>query len=239
MDTLLQDFVKKKHIHKDVFESCNKFLLKKLGHNPFVNYCVACGKNCGFKNIEDFLVNNLPVQCQVLDFKKNAACKIRTIIKKQIPVEMFQILNHRKNYNCACCASCCNFAVSEFSYSQLCQKAQNGDNYAMQFTSIFIPYENEVDARSFFPEYFDFVKKYSAKNIYFYRCPKVLNNKCSDYEDRPQICRDYPDNINQILPSFCGYKLWQEENELSGMFLHALVEISEFYLTKIKETLSN
>ena len=70
--------------------------------------------------------------------------------------------------------------------------------------------------------------------VYFYHCPKLTkDNRCSDYENRPQICRDFPDNALSILPKTCGYKGWKEEVEPIALMLHSMVEIIEYYKERL------
>lgn len=148
-----------------------------------------------------------------------------------------KVLENRKNYACSGCASCCKLACSEFSPQELEQKAQNGDNFANQFISVFVPYEKEEDARKIYPEYFELLKKEKADvGVYFYHCPKVtVDNRCPDYDNRPQICKDFPDNPIGFLPKACGYKKWKEDSEQEALEVHALLEIIDFYKEKIKE----
>ena len=156
-------------------------------------------------------------------------------ILKEIYEQKLKILESRKKISCTGCAACCKLACSEFSYDELRQKAQNGDNFATQFISVFVPYDTEVEAEKIYPEYFELLKnKAEDEKVYFYHCPKVTeDNHCSDYENRPQICRDFPDNPIGFLPKTCGYTKWKEEVEEQSLKLHSLLEIIEFYKSKI------
>lgn len=157
-------------------------------------------------------------------------------ISKEIYRKHNEILAYRKNFHCVGCATCCNLACSEFSPEELRQKADNGDNFAQQFLSVFIPYESKEEARKVYPEYIELLEKNKEYDVYFYHCPKLTEDKkCSDYENRPQICRDFPDNPLSILPSSCGYKQWKEEVEPVALMLHSMVEIIDFYVAKINK----
>lgn len=146
-----------------------------------------------------------------------------------------QMLNYRDNFKCIGCATCCKLACSEFSYEELKQKAQNGDNFATQFIGIFIPYENEDEPRKIYPEYFELLhEKLEGEKVYFYHCPKLTEeNRCSDYENRPNICRDFPDNPLSLLPSACGFACWKTEVEPTALMLHSMLEIVGFYKDKL------
>lgn len=156
-------------------------------------------------------------------------------IPKDVYKKWMKILEYRKNFKCIGCATCCKLACSEFSYEELKLKALNGDNFATQFTSIFIPYENENQAREIYPEYIELLaEKLGNEKVYFYHCPKLTpENKCSDYENRPQICKDFPDNPLDMLPVSCGFSCWKEEVEPTALMLHAMLEIVTFYKSKI------
>ena len=74
------------------------------------------------------------------------------------------------------------------------------------------------------------------KKYYFYHCPKLNECKrCSDYENRPQICRDFPDNPLSILPKSCGFYEWRKEVEPVALMLHSMLEIIDYYTEKIKK----
>lgn len=147
------------------------------------------------------------------------------------------LLKRREHYNCSGCAACCNLAVSEFSSLELKHKSENNDNFAKQFLSVFVPYKNEEDARKIYPEYFELLKEKAAgEKTYFYHCPKVTkDNRCPDYENRPQICKDFPDNPLAFLPKTCGFKNWKKSSEIEALRLQATIEVASFYKQKAEE----
>jgi len=157
-------------------------------------------------------------------------------IVKEIYGKWMGILKYREHFNCAGCAACCKLACSEFSPQELKEKAQNNDNFATQFISVFVPYEDENEAKKVYPEYFELLKeKAQSEKVYFYHCPKVTKyNLCPDYENRPQICRDFPDNPIGLLPKTCGYNRWKEKVETEALTLRAMSEIVDFYKNKLK-----
>ena len=147
-----------------------------------------------------------------------------------------QIQSFRDECNCIGCGVCCKFAVSEFSPSELKIKSDNGDNFATQFLSVFVPYEDVSEVEDIYPEYVQMLKDNGESNYYFYHCPKVtIDNRCSDYENRPQICKDFPDNPIAFLPKNCGFKDWKLKSESVSLRLNAEAEIVNFYKQKIKE----
>lgn len=168
-------------------------------------------------------------QTKVIDMLEND-------ISKEVYRKYKEILAYRSQFKCVGCATCCNLACSEFSPAELKQKAENGDNFAAQFLSVFVPYASKEDARKVYPEYIKMLEENKEDNVYFYHCPKLTEDKrCSDYENRPQICRDFPDNPLSILPKSCGYKQWKDEIEPLALMLHSMVEIIEYYKEKIPQ----
>ena len=165
---------------------------------------------------------------------------VLSMIKKIYYPEMIkmrvQINNIRDNYSCNGCGTCCRLACSEFSYGELKEKAKGGDNLAKQFLQTFVPYNSLDDVENIFPEYLKLLKNQNESGYYFYHCPKVTSeNKCPDYENRPQICRDFPDNPIAFLPLSCGYMGWKLKSEELSLKLSALSEIISFYIQKLNK----
>lgn len=160
-------------------------------------------------------------------------------ICKEIYRKWTEILAYRKEFSCVGCGTCCKLACSEFSPEQLRQKAISGDKFANQFLSVFIPYSSKDEARAIYPEYIKMLEKNKEENVYFYHCPKLTTcDRCSDYANRPQICRDFPDNPLALLPKSCGFVKWKEEVEPVALMLHSMLEIIEYYKEKINANIS-
>lgn len=155
---------------------------------------------------------------------------------KEVYEKQLEILEFKKSFPCSCCGACCKLACSEFSAEELKNKAQNNDEIAKQFISTFIPYESEEEARKNYPEYFELLKaRAQDEKIYFYYCPKITqDNRCSDYENRPQICKNFPDNPIEFLPKTCAYATWKTQSEATALSIHATLEIINFYKQKLK-----
>ena len=101
--------------------------------------------------------------------------------------------------------------------------------------SVFVPYESEEDAKNANPEYFELLNKVVEEDkIYYYYCPKLSGNLCSDYENRPDICKDFPHNPLKLLPSKCSFNDWKNEIAHDAMLLKAKVDIIEFYKEKLQ-----
>lgn len=160
-------------------------------------------------------------------------------ISKEVFRKRIEILTYREQFSCSGCAVCCKLACSEFSPEQLKLKARNNDKFASQFLSVFVPYESKEDARKVYPEYIKMLEENKEEEVYFYHCPKLTeNNRCCDYENRPQICKDFPDNPLALLPKSCGYVKWKEEVEQIALMLHSMLEIIDYYKEHINANLN-
>ncbi|MFA6989434.1 MAG: YkgJ family cysteine cluster protein [Candidatus Gastranaerophilaceae bacterium] len=207
-------------------------------------------KNC-LKNYDKSLICSgfpddvkiiLPQECGFRKWQTLALQKINTEISKDICRKLNEINLYRDSFSCRKCGTCCKLASSEFSFEELKTKAQNGDNFASQFTSVFIPYENLEEAKTIFPEFVDmiFQKLGNDEKVYFYYCPHLTKaNLCSDYDNRPEVCRVFPNNPLVIFHPSCGYYEWKEDVHVAAMLMHALIEICEFNEKKINFALKD
>lgn|SRR5574344_823079 len=232
------DIDKTKKIYQDIFKRSYEALNSELMRTVPKFLCSNCDKNCNFPKIN--YLNKYPEDCEYKVWQKEVLKILKTKISKDIYYKLQEIIKKRENYECYRCTVCCKFACSEFSYEELLKKASNNDMFAKQFTSIFIPYENPEEAKFYFKEYYELLKtKYPNDELYFYHCPKISDEGlCSDYENRPDICRDFPNNPLAILPFSCGFYKWREENEILAMMLYSLIEIVEFTTQKIEDAIN-
>ncbi len=160
-------------------------------------------------------------------------------ICKEIYRKWSEILAYKNEFSCIGCGTCCKLACSEFSPEQLKVKSKKNDRFAAQFLSVFVPYNSKEEARAIYPEYIKMLDDNKEDEVYFYHCPKLNDcNRCMDYENRPQICRDFPDNPLALLPKSCGYVKWKEEVEPVALMLHAMLEIIDYYKEHINANLN-
>lgn len=230
MSDLSVDVNNLKKQYREIFLKSNDDILHQI--EKLKPKCVKCTENCNFK--QD-IFEELSGSCVFKKWQKEVRSLLKGDITQKLYEQWINIIEHRKNFKCTGCATCCKLACSEFSYDELKEKALKGDNFASQFVSVFVPYESEEIARAIYPEYFELLaEKADGEKVYFYHCPKVTeNNRCPDYENRPQICKDFPDNPLSFLPKPCGYNKWKSEVELTALKVQALLEIIEFYKSKI------
>lgn len=232
MSHLSNDIDNLKKRYREIFLKSSEELAEQLEKIKPKDACTSCEVNCRLK---PELFENFPQNCAYKIWQQESLNFFDEVTLKEIYQKWMKILEYRSNFNCVGCATCCKLACSEFSYEELKQKAQNGDNFAQQFTSIFIPYEDETEPQRIYPEYIELLnEKLEGEKVYFYYCPKLTNkNRCSDYKNRPKICRDFPDNPLSLLPKTCGFSKWKDEIEPTALMLHSLLEIIDFYKSKL------
>ena len=177
--------------------------------------------------------------CAYNNWQHNIISYLKNDLSRQVYQEITKIDQAQIAYKCNRTGTCCRLSTSEYSYKDLLTKAENGDSFAKQFVSIFVPYENEESAREIFPEFVDYVKNELGKdeNVYFYHCPHINEeNLCTIYtsDKRPNICSDFPNNPLTILYPTCGYCGWKEEVLTSAMSCHAMIEILTYTIDKLE-----
>ena len=122
--------------------------------------------------------------------------------------------------DCSMCSQCCRCASPSTPADELIKKASENNDFAKDFFSIFIPYKSLEEARENNPEIVNRSlnacnspdSKVNADNIVFYHCRYISDdNKCLIHEDRPQLCRDYPDSPFLIFAEGCSYEKWSKQ----------------------------
>ena len=156
-------------------------------------------------------------------------------VEKHIETQRKLVLERRKNFKCNMCGACCKLAISEFSPAVLLEKASRGDKFAKEFIATFSPYEDLSEAEKQFKLYIELIKE-SGEQVYYYHCKKITeDNKCPDYENRPTICRDYPDNPIQMLHPTCAYIGWHESIQKIVLTIKAITEIREHFRKELEK----
>lgn len=236
MSNLSADVDNLKKKYREIFLKSSEEINHQIEKLRPKESCKTCAINCELQDKSKHdLFDIFPEKCAYKTWQKDVIKLFDEDILKHVYEKWMKILEYRKEFECVGCATCCKLACSEFSYEELKQKSKLGDNFATQFISIFVPYKNENQAKEIYPEYFELLaEKLDGESVYFYHCPKLTeHNLCSDYENRPQICRDFPDNPLSMLPKSCGYCGWKEEVEPTALMLHSMLEIVDFYKNKM------
>ena len=127
---------------------------------------------------------------------------------------------------CKKCGRCCRIVVNnDYTYHQLQNMAQDGDEYAKDFIKLFEPYTSTEEARKVDNEAVEnIIQNLKAQHMYdeqsftLYKCKYIMNNNlCSIYEEKPPMCAKYPSSGWVITPPDCGYNSWlfiQRENDM-------------------------
>lgn len=124
---------------------------------------------------------------------------------------MADILGEKKI--CNLCGKCCRLISALKSYEELSADAKNGDEVAMNFLKLFLPYSSidevrEIDEKAV-EEKIAFNKLCYGEETqtYFYYCRYIDEaNLCQVYNSRPKVCRQYPKNEFIITPKDCAYE---------------------------------
>lgn len=177
--------------------------------------------------------------CKYIEWQKKVVIALDQVVGKKI-LETLNNVRQTKEImgKCNSCGVCCSLASSEFSYDELLNKSENGDNFARQFTSIFIPYESPEHARIKFPDLVSEILEQSDGEVYFYYCPHLgKDNLCNIYNqpERPPICADYPETPIVLMYKNCGYQPWKTKMLSSTLYAHAMLELCQHYIHKIND----
>lgn len=196
------------------------------------NPCEKCAnKECKIE-VKDMFAP-YPMNCEYRDWQLKILTYLSGDYRQKLKIMYKNIMEKKNEYTCGRCAACCRLATSEYSYNQLKQRAMRGDKFASDFVSVFVPYETEDEAKKANPEYFELLNELVEDKVYYYYCPKMKDNLCTDYENRPDICKDFPHNPLKLLPSSCTYNEWKNEIAHDAMLLKAKVDIIDFYKDKL------
>ena len=107
---------------------------------------------------------------------------------------------------------CCRGAAQLAPWRTLLVQAAAGDETSRDFLNQFVPYPNRVAAELGAPHAVAASLQLAAErgdvleDVMFYRCRYLQGqNQCLVYEDRPTLCREFPESPFGAIPSCCGY----------------------------------
>lgn len=153
-------------------------------------------------------------------------------------------LSKRPQHLCNMCGRCCRVVTTSIPYDKLKVMAAKGDKGALDFLSIFEPYDSIEEARLVDAEVVDNIilrltddGNFNEKEITFYCCKYLRDdNLCSNYENRPALCRYCPSTPWSIVPPGCGFEgwlFWKREEEKQKV-RRSKEELLELKLLKMK-----
>jgi Fe-S-cluster containining protein len=107
---------------------------------------------------------------------------------------------------------CCRGAAQTSPWKNLLKDAAQGHTTARSFLNQFIPYPNLEAAKAAAPDAVAASlaiirqKGQAEEEVVFYHC-RFLKDKseCQVYEDRPALCREFPESPFGAIPACCGY----------------------------------
>ena len=241
MNNLQNEIINTKKIYRELFKNAQIAIDKQLSPLKTTALCNHCKSNCDIDFNKITLFDKFPQECRYRFWQESALDKLENQISKDVLEKIQAIDKRRECYSCGCCGSCCRLASSEYSFDQLKERAKSGDKFSQDFVSIFVPYESKEEPRKQFPEYIELLEKtFEGEELYFYYCPKLgADGLCTDYENRPNICRIFPSDPLVVFPTKCSYNTWKEEVEITALTLHAIIDIVGFYKEKIKSALKD
>ena len=231
--SLHQQYDDLKNNYEEIFIEAAESIRKELEPLKPENPCLSCSnKDCKIEKKDVF--TPYPPNCEYRNWQLKALTYLAGDYKQKLKAHYKSIMDKKENYTCNCCGDCCRLAVSEYSYEQLKQRAMRGDKFSEGFISVFVPFENEEEAKKINPEYFEMLNILVEDKIYYYYCPKLNGNLCSDYENRPDICKDFPHNPLKLLPSRCSFNAWKDSVSHDAMLLKAKTDIINFYKERLQ-----
>ncbi len=221
-------------LYKEIFTEAAKAIRHEIDKFKPDHNCNFCTIPCDVKKPDIFAV--FPPTCPFTAWQIKALSYLTNEYRAKLKVSKKAMLEKKKEYSCLKCGTCCKLAVSGYNPMQLKQRALRGDKFAREFSSIYVPYESEEMAEAICPEYYNKLKDLMDpdERLYFYYCSKLgADDLCSDYENRPDICKDYPMTALKTLPDNCGYMPWHESVERQAMSIKAREDLIAFYKDKI------
>ena len=224
-----------KNNYEQIFIEAAESIRKELDTIKPKDACEGCSHNDCSISRKDIFAPYPASGCKLREWQMQAITYLTGDYKTKLKAAHKEIMEKKNNYECNKCGACCKLAVSEYSEMQLKQRAMKGDKFSEGFTSVFIPYETEEEAKSINPEYFVLLNRLVEDDrIYYYHCPKIDDcNLCTIYEERPDICKDFPHNPLKLLPSECSFNAWRNEVSHQAMLLKAKTDIVNFYKEKL------
>ena len=228
---LLDQYNSLKENYEEIFTEAAVGIRAAIDKFKPENPCALCTLKCNVEKKDIFA--DFPVGCAYKDWQAHALSFLTGEYKQKLKNTYTALMDKKEEFKCNQCGDCCRLAVSEYSYEQLKQRAYRGDKFSEDFVSVFVPYNSEEEAKMANPEYFETLGNLVEDKTYYYYCPKMKDNLCSDYENRPNICKDFPHNPLKLLPSKCSYNEWRNKVAKIAMLLKAKTDIIEFYMQKL------
>lgn len=164
----------------------------------------------------------------------------------EILTKLQQIEAYKNTFNCHMCGACCRLASTDSPYQDMLKRASTGDEFARQFTSVFLPYISRQQAAEKAPELVTAVLAESVEEadgeerVFFYHCPYVgEDNRCTVFgtDKRPAICGTYPETPLAFIQAQCAWKPWKTETHTDTLLAHGLLALASDWAGKLRQAL--
>lgn len=210
------------------------------------NYsCSTCGGSSVHSLAE--AVQSWHSECGFQPWQREALRMLEQEIGREILTRLQQIEAYKNTFSCHMCGACCHMASTDTDYQTMRQRGENGDEFARQFTSVFLPYESRQKAREKAPDIVAAVLAEAGEEadgeekIFFYHCPYVgEDNRCTVYgtDKRPAICKSYPETPLSFVYEKCAWKPWKNETHADTLLAHALLALCMDWSDQLKQALN-
>lgn len=220
--------------YKEIFTEAARVIRQEIEKfRPDFN-CASCSIPCDIKKPDIFSV--FPPNCPYAAWQIKSLSFLTNEYTAKLRLAKKNMMAKKSECSCSKCGTCCKLAISGYSPVQLKQRAIRGDKFAREFVSIYVPYESEEIAEAICPDYFNKLKELmdTEERLYFYYCSKLgADDTCTIYENRPDICKDFPLTALKVLPDSCGYMPWHNSVNKLAMSIKAREDLIAFYKDKI------
>ena len=120
------------------------------------------------------------------------------------------------------------------------KKVEEGDKSALEFIETFEPYESYEEAMKLDEATVKNIPDYQHRTFYRCRFIKDGSNLCPRYEERYEVCRQFPSSPWAVTPPGCGFEGWLfKEREAHKQYIRKLKEDAIYYKAKLQTDVSD
>lgn len=184
--------------------------------------------------------------CGFIPWQREALRFLEQEAGQELFERLQKIETYKNTFGCHMCGACCRMASTDAPYEEMRRRAEQGDEFARQFISVFLPYESRQKAIEKAPDIVAAVLAEAGEEvggeeqIYFYHCPYVgEDNRCTVYgtDKRPAICGSYPETPLSFVYQKCAWKPWKDETHAETLLIHAMLALCLDLSGKLKAAL--
>ena len=127
--------------YKQIFVEAAESIRSEVNKFKPANPCTLCSvKDCKIEKKDVF--TEYPSNCAYREWQLKILTFLAGDYRQKLKNTYKMMMDKKSEYSCSRCGACCRLAASEFSYSQLKQKAMKGDEFASDFVSVFVPFKD-------------------------------------------------------------------------------------------------